>query len=206
MLLSRFTSIERACRFTDKRACKPGAACPSPSRCKTYDVRVWPSASARSRQRWCTGRRVLMSGIQMTTRVVMLDLLKENKQLAGGAQRAVQTSGMVARVGEHRIALYLSGRRHAGENMAELLQKRACGLAPPIQLSDALSANWMGEFARLVAKCLAHARRQFVPVGGRLSRAVWSGAGCFGGSLSPRCADQADDGRGATGLPSGTPR
>ncbi len=96
------------------------------------------------------------------TRVVILDLLKENKQLTGGERHGVQTSGMVARIGEHQIALYLSGRRHAGENTAELLQKRASGLAPPIQMADALSANWTGEFERIVAKCLAHARRQFI--------------------------------------------
>jgi len=96
------------------------------------------------------------------TRVVILDLLKENKGLPAGERRGVQTSGMVARVGEHQIALYLSGRRHAGENTAELLGKRAPELAPPIQMSDALSANWTGEFERIVAKCLAHARRQFV--------------------------------------------
>jgi len=73
----------------------------------------------------------------------------------------VQTSGIVAREGSPQIALYLSGRRHAGENLAELLQKRPSDLSPPIQMSDALSANWTGEFERIVAKCLAHARRQF---------------------------------------------
>ncbi|MDQ3258365.1 MAG: IS66 family transposase [Acidobacteriota bacterium] len=96
------------------------------------------------------------------TRVVILDLLKENKQLPVGARRAVQTSGMVAKVGAQQIALYRSGRRHAGENMAVLLAKRPPEMAPPIQMSDALAANWTGEFERIVAKCLAHARRQFI--------------------------------------------
>ncbi len=96
------------------------------------------------------------------TRVVILDLLKENKQLMVGARRGVQTTGIVARTGERQIALYLSGRRHAGENTAELLAKRPPDLSPPIQMADALSANWTGEFARIVAKCLAHARRQFI--------------------------------------------
>jgi len=94
--------------------------------------------------------------------VVILDLLKENKQLPAAQRRGVQTSGIVARVGERQIALYLSGRRHAGENLAELLEKRPPDLLPPIQMSDALAANWTGEFERIVAKCLAHARRQFV--------------------------------------------
>ncbi|MBA3440492.1 MAG: IS66 family transposase [Pyrinomonadaceae bacterium] len=96
------------------------------------------------------------------TPVVILDLLKENKQLSAAERRGVQTSGIVARDGRRQIALYVSGRRHAGENLAELLSKRPADLLPPIQMSDALSANWTGEFKRIVAKCLAHARRQFV--------------------------------------------
>ncbi|MDQ3255351.1 MAG: IS66 family transposase [Acidobacteriota bacterium] len=98
------------------------------------------------------------------TRVVILDLLKENKHLPEGSRRGVQTSGIVARTGQRQIALYVSGRRHAGENIAQLLGKRAPELAPPIQMSDALAANWTGEFERIVAKCLAHARRQFVDI------------------------------------------
>jgi len=54
------------------------------------------------------------------TRVVILDLLKANKELPAGARRGVQTTGIVAREGQRQIALYFSGRRHAGENMAEL--------------------------------------------------------------------------------------
>ncbi len=96
------------------------------------------------------------------TRVVILDLLKENKQLAADERRSVQTSGIVAREGSRQIALYVSGRRHAGENLAALLVKRPADLPAPIQMSDALAANWTGEFKRIVAKCLAHARRQFV--------------------------------------------
>jgi len=96
------------------------------------------------------------------TRVMILDLLKENKHLPAGSRRGVQTSGIVAKLGEHQIALYLSGRRHAGENTSELLGKRPPEMSLPIQMADALSANWTGEFERIVAKCLAHARRQFI--------------------------------------------
>ena len=76
----------------------------------------------------------------------------------------MQTTGIVARVGEHEIALYQSGRRHAGENIAELLRQRKPGLQPPIQMGDAQSNNWDHEFATIIAKCLAHARRQFVEI------------------------------------------
>jgi len=96
------------------------------------------------------------------TRVVILDLLKENLHLSASERRGVQTSGIVAKVGAQQIALYVSGRRHAGENLAEVLRKRPAELSLPIQMSDALTATWAGEFKRIVAKCLAHARRQFV--------------------------------------------
>ena len=60
--------------------------------------------------------------------------------------------------------LYASGRRHAGENLDELLKLRSVGLSPPLQMGDALAANWSREFETIVCKCLAHARRQFIDI------------------------------------------
>jgi transposase len=74
------------------------------------------------------------------------------------------TSGVVALRDGHRVALFFSGRRHAGENLAEVLKLRAAELPPPIQMCDALSRNLPGELQTMVANCLAHARRQFVDV------------------------------------------
>ena len=62
------------------------------------------------------------------------------------------------------MALFFSGRRHAGENLAEVLKHRAAELPPPIQMCDALSRNLPGELQTILANCLAHARRQFVDV------------------------------------------
>ena len=76
----------------------------------------------------------------------------------------VYTTGIVSRVGEHDIALYFTGRQHAGENLARVLAERAAALPPPIQMCDALSHNTAGEFEAIVANCIAHARRQFVEV------------------------------------------
>jgi transposase len=77
------------------------------------------------------------------------------------------TSGIVSTKQGQRVALFFSGRRHAGENFAEVLAHRAAGLPPPIQMADALSRN----FAKLpeklkviVGNCTAHARRRFVDV------------------------------------------
>jgi hypothetical protein len=91
------------------------------------------------------------------TWVRILSCLKEDKEEKG---RATQTSGIVVKVGRRKIALYLSGRRHAGENLAEILGKRDKGLEPPIQMSDALAANTSVEKNVLRAYCLAHARRK----------------------------------------------
>jgi transposase len=77
------------------------------------------------------------------------------------------TSGIVSRVGTWFIALFFSGWKHAGENLADVLKRRAPGLQPLIQMCDALSRNTpkLSEGVRLLlANCLAHGRRQFVEV------------------------------------------
>src|SRR6516225_3399362 len=74
------------------------------------------------------------------------------------------TSGVVALRDGQRVALFFSGHRHAGENLAEVLKHRAAELPPPIQMCDALSRNLPGELQTILAHCLAHARRQFVDV------------------------------------------
>jgi hypothetical protein len=74
------------------------------------------------------------------------------------------TSGVVALHDGFRIALFFSGRRHAGENLAEVLKHRAELLPPPIQMCDALSRNLPGELQTILAHCLAHGRRLFVDI------------------------------------------
>jgi transposase len=79
----------------------------------------------------------------------------------------VFTSGIVSTSQGWKIALYFTGRQHAGENLADVLQQRARHADPPIQMCDALSRN-VPKFAAgveiLLANCLAHGRRQFVDV------------------------------------------
>jgi transposase len=74
------------------------------------------------------------------------------------------TSGVVALRDGQRVALFFSGRKHAGENLADVLKHRVAELPPPIQMCDALSRNLPGELKTIVAHCLAHARRNFVDV------------------------------------------
>lgn len=72
------------------------------------------------------------------------------------------TSGIVALQNQRTIALFLTGRRHAGENLEQVLANRQNGLDPPIQMCDALSRNFSGDFQTILANCLAHGRRNFV--------------------------------------------
>ena len=77
----------------------------------------------------------------------------------------VFTSGLVWIIPGHRIALYFTGCKHAGENLAEVLKQRPTGLPPLIQMCDALSRNEPKlPLAILHANCNAHGRRNFVKV------------------------------------------
>ncbi len=82
----------------------------------------------------------------------------------GDGRRGLFTTGVVALRDGQQVALFFSGRRHAGENLAEVLKQRAAELPPPIQMCDALSRNLPGELQTILAHCLAHARRNFVDV------------------------------------------
>jgi transposase len=77
------------------------------------------------------------------------------------------TSGIVSTQQERRIVLFFTGRRHAGENLAQVLAHRAGGLPPPIQMCDALSRN-LPKLSKpheiLLGHCNAHARRRYVEV------------------------------------------
>ncbi len=76
----------------------------------------------------------------------------------------VFTSGLVATRDGQRSALFFTGHRHAGENLARVLAERAADLGPPIQMCDALSRNLPKGLAVVLGHCLAHARRKVVEV------------------------------------------
>jgi transposase len=50
----------------------------------------------------------------------------------------VFTSGIVSTQQGRRIALYFTGRQHAGENLRDVLRHRSADLGPPLQMCDAL--------------------------------------------------------------------
>jgi hypothetical protein len=78
------------------------------------------------------------------------------------ARTGIFTPNLLAEVEGQRIALFLTGHRHAGENLDQLLARRAQNASPPIQMCDALSRNTSKEFKTILANCLSHGRRQFV--------------------------------------------
>jgi len=84
----------------------------------------------------------------------------EEKQKRNG----MFTTGILSQIGEHKVALYFTGRKHAGENMNELLAHRDSARPPPILMCDALSRNLPSQFKVILANCLIHARRRFVEV------------------------------------------
>lgn len=84
------------------------------------------------------------------TRVRVQELIRENKHLAQSERCEMQTTGIVAREGSHKIGLYASGRRHTGGNIAESLRQREPGLRPPIQMGGAQSSNRDHEFVTIV--------------------------------------------------------
>ena len=85
-----------------------------------------------------------------------------------GERTGLFTSGIVSTTRQgQRIALFFTGRNHAGENLARVFVERAKGLSPPIQMSDALSRNvpkLEEKLEILWGNCNAHARRRFVQV------------------------------------------
>ena len=89
------------------------------------------------------------------------------KRPEGDQRTGVFTSGIVSTGEGWKIALFFTGRQHAGENIAAVMKQRAAELPRPIQMCDALSRNvpkLASGVELLLALCLAHGRRQFVEV------------------------------------------
>ena len=102
------------------------------------------------------------------TPMKILELMAENQTLAScknaSKRTGLFTSGIISKCGDHLMALFFTGRHHAGENLQAVLDKRSKALSAPIQMSDALSRNLPGEFETILANCLSHGRRRFVDV------------------------------------------
>ena len=97
---------------------------------------------------------------------IMIEESKRRKRGDPASDRTgIYTTGIVSVLPNgKRIVAYFTGRRHAGENLAEVLKRRASGLDPPMQMCDAIDRNLPPGFQTILGNCISHARRQFVAV------------------------------------------
>ena len=115
-----------------------------------FDQLIWQAAQGEVLHNDDTGMRILR-------------LAREPSDKRTG----IFTSGIVSLWRNRKIALFFTGRQHAGENLAEVLKRRAATMGSPIQMCDALSRNTpklTNGVKILLANCIAHGRRQFVEV------------------------------------------
>jgi len=98
------------------------------------------------------------------TTMKILALMQNNDEQDQSERKGIFTTGIVSTVDDQQIALFYTGRKHAGENLADLLQQRHADRSAPIQMCDALSRNMSEAFKTILANCLAHGRRKFVEV------------------------------------------
>jgi hypothetical protein len=89
--------------------------------------------------------------------------LQRRGALPSPERTGVFTTAILAIADEgRRIALFFTGRRHAGENLTELLHHRAEELEPPVLMSDALERNLPAGHPVVESNCNSHGRRRFV--------------------------------------------
>lgn len=93
------------------------------------------------------------------------EINQEVKKAEGKKTRTgIFTTGLVSIVGDNKIALFATGRKHAGENLKDLLTQRMSDRSPPIQMSDGKSGNVSKDTSTIPCYCNVHARRNFVDV------------------------------------------
>lgn len=100
------------------------------------------------------------------TRAKILDQV-ERPEGQDQNRTGIKTTGIVVELDERKVAIYVTGPRHAGENMTDFLKQRQEGLEAMIGMADALSHNnpkVPPGVDIMMSACLTHGRRQFVDV------------------------------------------
>jgi hypothetical protein len=89
--------------------------------------------------------------------------LRQEIQAEEQAKRTgIFTSGIVGKVEDRCVSLFFTGRKHAGENLAEVLQLREADQPPPLHMCDGLNRNDPKGHQTVEAQCNVHARRNFL--------------------------------------------
>ena len=110
------------------------------------------------------GRLLHHDDTTMRVQSLRQQLIQAPPPPTGQKRTGIFTTSIVSQVGAHRVALFFTGDKHAGENLDQLLQRRAAGLEKPLQMCDGLSRNQSQEFQTIFCNCLLHGRRGFVEV------------------------------------------
>ncbi|CDZ76622.1 Transposase IS66 family protein [Legionella massiliensis] len=95
------------------------------------------------------------------TVVRIVDVIRNNRQNPGQKRTGMYTTGILAQNGAHKVVLFYNSKRHLGENMARLLNKRDKNKGQVIQMCDALSHNIPANHRTIVCNCLSHGFRKF---------------------------------------------
>lgn len=88
--------------------------------------------------------------------------LEVDGELLAPERTGLFTSGIVAKAKVGLIALFMTGRKHAGENLRDVLDERDGRLPAPVMMSDGLDHNAPKGHEVVEAKCLQHARKHVV--------------------------------------------
>ncbi len=95
------------------------------------------------------------------TTVKILSIMQENKANPDKNRPGMHTSCIIAKAEGHTIALYYTGKRHAGENLEQILRHRDSTKPAIIQMCDALPVNIPKSFKTILCNCLGHGFRKF---------------------------------------------
>lgn len=95
------------------------------------------------------------------TWIRILSVIKQVKNGTAGDRVGMYTTNILSYYNGHKIALFLNGRKHSGENIADLLQLRDPQADLAIQMCDALSANIPHGMQTILCNCLSHGVRKF---------------------------------------------
>jgi hypothetical protein len=92
--------------------------------------------------------------------------LKKQLKAENAERTGIFTTGVLAKADGKEIALFFTGNKHAGENMADLLKNRPVNSSqgPPKLMCDALSRNVPKNVDVIVGNCMDHARRGYVDI------------------------------------------
>jgi len=94
--------------------------------------------------------------------LTLMEEIEKEKQTGEKGRTGIFTSGIISIVDDHQIALYFTGRQHAGENANDLFKSREKDRSPPIYMNDAKKGNTPKDTEVIECNCNVHARRYFV--------------------------------------------